>query len=72
MQIFRQTVILVDHGIATGCSMRAAFAALRLHKVGRILAAVPVAPHRVCEELRACVGEFVYLTEAKSFLAVQQ
>jgi putative phosphoribosyl transferase len=37
-------VVLVDDGLATGATMRAAVAALRTHEPSRVLAAVPVAP----------------------------
>src|SRR3954447_13216974 len=43
-----KTVILVDDGLATGASMRAAIEALRQHRPARIVAAVPVAPQSTC------------------------
>ena len=46
------TVILVDDGIATGSSMRAAIRALRQMKPARIVIAVPVAPPSTCNQLR--------------------
>jgi predicted phosphoribosyltransferase len=47
------TVILVDDGIATGATMRAAIAALRRMQAGKIVVAVPVAPASTCRELPA-------------------
>jgi predicted phosphoribosyltransferase len=46
-----KTVVLVDDGLATGASMRAAIEALRQHRPGRIVATVPVAPQSTCQEL---------------------
>src|SRR3954453_14621627 len=47
-----RTVILVDGGLATGSTMRAAVAALRQRGPARIVVAVPVAAEQVCEEFR--------------------
>jgi predicted phosphoribosyltransferase len=49
-----QTVILVDDGLATGATMRAAVSALRKRGVGGIVVAVPVGAPETC---RACAGE---------------
>jgi putative phosphoribosyl transferase len=45
------TAILVDDGLATGASMRAAVKALRQRQAGTIVVAVPVAPPSTCAEL---------------------
>lgn len=47
-----RVVILVDDGLATGSTMRAAIAAIRQRRPARIIVAVPVAPPETCEELR--------------------
>jgi putative phosphoribosyl transferase len=47
-----RVVVLVDDGLATGSTMRAAIAAVRQRRPARIVVAVPVASHEVCEELR--------------------
>src|SRR5688572_15710740 len=47
-----RTVILVDDGLATGSSMRAAVNALRSLGPARIVVAVPVAARETCEALR--------------------
>lgn len=65
-----RTVILVDDGLATGSSMKAAIAALRRHEPGRIVVAVPAAPKSTCEELAALVDEVVCATTPSPFLAV--
>ncbi|NMH92684.1 erythromycin esterase [Pseudonocardia bannensis] len=65
-----RTVILVDDGLATGSSMRAAVAALRRHRPARIVVAVPAAPKSTCEELSTVVDEVVCATTPSPFLAV--
>src|SRR5437868_5759060 len=47
-----RVVILVDDGLATGASMRAAVDALRNFRPARIVVAVPVAAPETCESLR--------------------
>ncbi len=54
-----KTVILVDDGLATGSTMRAAVEALRQQKPQSIAAAVPVAPAETCEELRNIADEVI-------------
>jgi len=56
-----RTVILVDDGIATGATMRAAVAAVRHQHPARIIIAVPVAASVTCEEFVAEVDELVCL-----------
>jgi len=65
-----KTVILVDDGLATGSTMRAAVAALRQLGPARIVVAVPVAAASTCQELRAEVDEVVCLATPEPFLAV--
>jgi len=48
-----RTVILVDDGLATGATMRAAVQALRQQQPGRIVAAVPTASPDTCQVLKA-------------------
>jgi len=69
-QVEGRTVILIDDGLATGSSMRAAVAALRQQKPARIVVAVPVAAPSTCEEFRAEVDEIVCATTPEPFLAV--
>ena len=64
------TVILVDDGIATGSSMRAAIRALRQMKPARIVLAVPVAPPSTCSQLQFEVDELVYLEMPEPFYGV--
>jgi predicted phosphoribosyltransferase len=65
-----KTVILVDDGLATGTTMRAAVTALRQRQIARIVVAVPVAPPAVCAALRAEVDAVVCLITPEPFDAV--
>ncbi|HEV2495712.1 MAG TPA: phosphoribosyltransferase [Terriglobia bacterium] len=71
-QVAGQVVILVDDGIATGSTMRAAVQALRQQKPARIVVAVPVAPPSVCEEMQTVVDELICLAQPAGFFAVGQ
>jgi putative phosphoribosyl transferase len=65
-----QIVILVDDGIATGSSMRAAVSGLKQMKPARIVIAVPVTPLSTCNHLRSEVDEVVCLHTPKFFYAI--
>ncbi len=65
-----ETVILVDDGLATGASMRAAVAAVRTQKPARIVVAVPTAALDTCASLNAEVDEFVSPLKPENFHAV--
>src|SRR4051812_5052851 len=54
-----KTVLLIDDGLATGSTMRAAAEALRQQKPSRIVVAVPVAASETCEQFRDVVDEVV-------------
>jgi putative phosphoribosyl transferase len=71
-EVAGRVVILVDDGIATGSTMRAAIQALRQQNPARIVLAIPVAPPSVCEELRSAVDELVCLAQPAGFFAVGQ
>jgi putative phosphoribosyl transferase len=64
------TVILVDDGLATGSTMRAAAAALRAQHPERLIAAVPVAPPETCASLRSEVDDVVCALAPEPFFAV--
>jgi predicted phosphoribosyltransferase len=53
------TVILVDDGLATGATMRAAAAAVRQQQPARLIIAVPVASPQVCEAMQQEADEVV-------------
>jgi putative phosphoribosyl transferase len=65
-----RTVIVVDDGIATGSTARAALRAIRHAGAGRIVLAVPVAPRETLDALRQEVDEIVCLATPRPFLAV--
>ena len=62
--------IVVDDGIATGATMRAALRALRQHKPARLVLAVPVAPPDAIAALRGEVDEVVCLETPADFGAL--
>jgi putative phosphoribosyl transferase len=72
LEVERFTVILVDDGIATGASMRAAISALRQLKPARLVVAVPVAPVTTCNRLRREADQLVCVHMPESFLAIGQ
>ena len=65
-----RTVILVDDGLATGSTMRAAVAALRRLGPARIIVAVPTAAPATCEEFRHEADECVCDITPEPFYAV--
>jgi predicted phosphoribosyltransferase len=65
-----RTCILVDDGLATGSTMRAAVAALRCESAASIVVAVPVAPLETCEELQADADRIVCALTPEPFYAV--
>ena len=67
-----RTVILVDDGIATGATMRAAVKALRQLKAGRIIVASPTTALSTAEEMQPEVDEFVAVMTPADFSGVGQ
>jgi putative phosphoribosyl transferase len=67
-----RTVILVDDGLATGATMRAAIAALRQRQPARLVVAVPVAQSDVCRAIRALADDMVCPIVSDAFFAVGQ
>jgi len=65
-------VILVDDGLATGATMRAAVKALRERGVAKIVVAVPVAPPDTCHEVEQLADETICLSTPPFFQAVGQ
>jgi putative phosphoribosyl transferase len=65
-----RTLILVDDGIATGASVRAALKALRRRQPKALILAVPVAPAEAVEALRAEVDELICLETPEPFYAI--
>jgi predicted phosphoribosyltransferase len=71
-QLRGQTVILVDDGLATGATMRAAVEALRHSGAARIVVAVPVGPPDTCREIKRVADETICLSTPEFFQAVGQ
>lgn len=65
-----QVVILVDDGLATGSTMKAAVSALRRKRPARIVVAVPTAARSTCEEFRALADDCVCTITPEPFQAV--
>jgi putative phosphoribosyl transferase len=70
VQISGATAIVVDDGIATGTTMRAALKALRRRQPNRLVLAVPVAPSDSLAMLRAEVDDIVCLSQPSPFHAI--
>jgi len=69
-EVAGRTVILVDDGLATGATMRAAVAALGAEGVARLVVAVPVAAADTCDAFRTEVDEIVCAVTPEPFYAV--
>ena len=65
-----KTVILVDDGVATGATMKAAIAALKKEHIAKLVVALPVAPPETVEVLRRMVDELICLETPLYFMAV--
>jgi predicted phosphoribosyltransferase len=65
-----RVAIVVDDGLATGATMRAAVTALRERGAGSIVVAVPTAPRETCAALRREVEEVVCVITPDPFMAV--
>ncbi len=65
-----RTVILIDDGIATGATVRAAILGLRRGKPGTLVLAVPVAPPDTVQQLRREVDDIVCLETPSFFQAI--
>jgi len=65
-----QQVILVDDGLATGATMRAAVRAARGQGAARIIVAVPIAPGDTLDELREEVDELICPFAPEFFMAI--
>nr|WP_299242258.1 phosphoribosyltransferase [uncultured Halomonas sp.] len=70
--LHEREIILVDDGIATGASMRAAIQAVRQLGAARLVVSVPVAPQETLEQLTGEVDEVVCVATPSNFRAVGQ
>jgi putative phosphoribosyl transferase len=65
-----RVAIIVDDGIATGATMKAALRGVRQNKPSRIVLAAPVAPQSVIRDLKEECDEMVFLATPEPFYAV--
>jgi putative phosphoribosyl transferase len=65
-----RTVILVDDGLATGASMRAAVKGLQAHEPGHIIVAVPTAAPETCAAFEGDVDEVICAVTPRPFFGV--
>ena len=72
LEVRGRILILVDDGLATGATMRAAVAALHQQQPARLIIAVPMAAAETCEALRAEVDEIICAVTPWPFYAVGQ
>ena len=70
LDVHGRTVILVDDGVATGVTVRAAIASLRKSGAGRIVLAVGVIPPETAGRLRGEVDDLVYILMPEDLVAV--
>jgi putative phosphoribosyl transferase len=63
-------VILIDDGVATGATMKAAIETLRAAKTKKIVVALPVAPPDTADELKGMSDDFICIETHQDFLAV--
>jgi predicted phosphoribosyltransferase len=64
------TVLLVDDGLATGSTMKAAIAAIRQLEPARVVVAVPVGASDTCRELERLADEVVCASIPEEFSSV--
>lgn len=67
-----RTIILIDDGLATGASMRAAVVGMRARHPARIVIAVPTAAREVCDAFQFNVDEIVCVITPEPFYGVGQ
>jgi predicted phosphoribosyltransferase len=70
VDVHGKTVLVVDDGLATGSSMKAAVEAIRLRQPDRVIVAVPVGAPDTCRALRAIADDVVCARTPEPFSAV--
>jgi len=65
-----KTAILIDDGLATGSTMRAAIIGVRAHDPARVVVAVPIAAPEICAEIANEVDEIVCLRQPATLLGI--
>jgi len=69
-EIKGKTIILVDDGVATGATIKAAISALKMEKIEKLVVALPISPPETADKLRQMVDEFICLETPDDFMAV--
>jgi putative phosphoribosyl transferase len=65
-----RTIILVDDGVATGATIKAAIETLKKERIAKLVAALPVAPPETANELKKMTDELICLETPSDFMAV--
>ena len=63
-------IILIDDGVATGATMKAAIETLREARTEKLVVALPVSPSDTADELRGISDEFICIETHSDFLSV--
>ena len=71
-RLLNQTVIVVDDGVATGATMRAAISAVRAQHPAQLVVAIPAGPPETCREIASEVDELICLIAPPLFFGVGQ
>lgn len=71
-EVHDRTIILIDDGLATGASMRAAVEGIRAQHPARIVIAVPTAAQEVCDAFQFAVDEMICLMTPERFYGVSR
>lgn len=72
LDLHDKVAIIIDDGIATGATIKAAVASIKKKGVRKIVIAAPVAPLSVVESLKPLVDEVIYLEAPRSLLSIGQ
>lgn len=72
LDVKSRRIILIDDGLATGASMRAAVAGLRAYHPAQIIVAVPTAAFETCEALKPEVDQMICATTPEPFYGVSR
>lgn len=72
VEVSGRTVIIIDDGIATGATARAAVQGIRKRNPRRIILAVPVAPYEAIEEVKHDADDVICLEQPQLFHAISQ
>jgi putative phosphoribosyl transferase len=70
LDVTGRVAVLIDDGLATGSTMRAAVTGLRQRKPGRVVVAVPIAAPSTCDELAPEVDDIVCAATSEPLVAV--